>query len=65
LNDDGVDISTSVELKYANGGVARFKTSGVAELANKANIRGSKAFMTVRFRYQSTQLAASSTTDKI
>lgn len=47
LNDDGVDIETEVELKYANGGVARFKTSALKELENKGNIRGSKGFMTV------------------
>lgn len=47
LNEDGVDIETEVELKYANGGVTRFKTSALKELENKANIRGSKNFMTV------------------
>lgn len=47
LNDDGVDVGITVEMKYANGGVARFRTSGLEELANKANIRGTKAFMTV------------------
>lgn len=47
LNENGVDVETEVELKYKNGGVARFKTSALEELSNKANIRGSKNFMTV------------------
>lgn len=48
LNDDGVDVETEVEMKYANGGVARFKTSAMKELTNKAIIRGSNGkFMTV------------------
>lgn len=47
VNEDGVDVETEVELKYRNGGVARFKTSALEELSNKANIRGSKNFMTV------------------
>lgn len=50
LNDEGVDVETEVEMKYANGGVARFKTSGLRELENKANVRGSKGFMTVRLQ---------------
>lgn len=47
VNVDGVDVATEVEMKYRNGGVARFKTSALEELSNKANIRGSKNFMTV------------------
>jgi dihydrodiol dehydrogenase / D-xylose 1-dehydrogenase (NADP) len=47
LNDDGVDVETEVELRYPNGGVARFKTSALQQLQNRANIRGSKAAMTV------------------
>lgn len=47
LNDEGVDVETEVELKYPNGGVARFKTSALQEYDNKATIRGSKASMTV------------------
>lgn len=47
LNGEGVDVETEVELKYANGGVARFKTSALRELENKANVRGSKNLMTV------------------
>lgn len=37
-----------MEMKYPNGGVARFKTSGLREYHNKATIRGSKASITVR-----------------
>lgn len=48
LNDDGVDIETNVELKYPSGGFARFKTSALEELSNKATIRGSKGSLTVR-----------------
>ena len=51
LNEDGVDLETEVEMKYANGGVARFKTSALEELKNKANIRGTKNFMTVSLLY--------------
>lgn len=51
LNDDGVDVETEVELKYANGGVARFKTSGLEELENKANVHGSKGSMTVSVKF--------------
>jgi hypothetical protein len=47
LNENGVDVETEVELKYKNGGVARFKTSALEELSNKANVRGSENFMTV------------------
>jgi dihydrodiol dehydrogenase / D-xylose 1-dehydrogenase (NADP) len=47
VNEDGVDVETEVEMKYACGGVARFKTSALKELENKANVRGSKSFMTV------------------
>lgn len=50
LNEDGVDVETEVEMKYACGGVARFKTSSLEELSNKANVRGSKNFMTVGFQ---------------
>lgn len=50
LNEDGVDVETEVEMKYACGGVARFKTSSLKELSNKANVRGSKNFMTVGFQ---------------
>ena len=49
LNENGVDVETEVEMKYKNGGVARFKTSALEELSNKANIRGTKNFMTVSF----------------
>lgn len=41
LNENGVDIETEVVMKYANGGVARFKTSATEELTNKASVRGS------------------------
>jgi predicted dehydrogenase len=47
LNDEGVDVETEVEMKYSNGGVARFKTSGLQECHNKAIVRGSKASITV------------------
>jgi dihydrodiol dehydrogenase / D-xylose 1-dehydrogenase (NADP) len=47
LNDEGVDIETEVEMKYACGGTAKFKTSALEELSNKANIRGTKGSMTV------------------
>lgn len=47
LNDDGVDVETEVEMKYPNGGVARFKTSGLREYNNTAIVRGSKASITV------------------
>jgi len=46
LNENGVDVETEVELKYANGGVARFKTSALKELTNKAHVRGTKSLMT-------------------
>lgn len=49
VNENGVDVETEVEMKYKNGGVARFKTSALEELSNKANIRGTKNFMTVSF----------------
>jgi hypothetical protein len=48
LNDEGVDVETEVEMKYSCGGVAKFKTSALEELSNKANIRGTKGSMTVR-----------------
>lgn len=47
LNDDGVDVETEVEMKYPNGGVARFKTSGLREYHNTAIVCGSKASITV------------------
>ena len=47
LNDDGVDVETEVEMKYPNGGVARFKTSGLREYNNTAIVHGSKASITV------------------
>lgn len=47
LNEDGVDVETEVELKYENGGIARFKTSALKELTNKANVRGSDNSMMV------------------
>ena len=34
-------------MKYPNGGVARFKTSGLREYNNTAIVRGSKASITV------------------
>lgn len=51
LNDDGVDVETEVEMKYANGAVARFKTSALKELENKAHVRGTKGSMTVSSEY--------------
>lgn len=47
VNENGVDVETEVELTYKSGGIARFKTSALKELNNKAHIRGSKNFMTV------------------
>lgn len=52
LNDDGVDEEMSAVLKYANGGIAKIKTSGLKQLQNKANIQGTKASMTVSFIYK-------------
>lgn len=48
LNDEGVDVSTQVEMTYPCGGVARFKTSALEELSNRAIIRGTKGSITVR-----------------
>lgn len=47
LNEDGVDVETEVELKYANGGVTRYKTSCLEQQKNQALITGSKSSMTV------------------
>ena len=47
LNDDGVDIAIKGELKFANGGVAKIKTSAVEALRNSAIIRGTKGSMEV------------------
>jgi dihydrodiol dehydrogenase / D-xylose 1-dehydrogenase (NADP) len=42
LNEEGVDIDVKGELKFANGGVAKIRTSGTEELRNSAIIRGTK-----------------------
>lgn len=47
LNDEGVDVETEVEMSYASGGVARFKTSALQELGNTATVRGENGAMTV------------------
>lgn len=46
-NENGVDVETEVEMRYRKGGVARFKTSFLEELGNRAIVRGSKSEMTV------------------
>lgn len=56
VNVDGVDVATEVEMKYRNGGVARFKTSALETLSNKANVRGSKNWMTVSVEYDSSEI---------
>lgn len=47
LNDEGVDLATEVEMTYPCGGVAKFKTSALKELGNRAIIRGSEGEITV------------------
>ncbi|XP_053692419.1 trans-1,2-dihydrobenzene-1,2-diol dehydrogenase-like [Sabethes cyaneus] len=42
LNDDGIDMAMEGELHFADGGVARIKTSAFGLLKNKAIIRGTK-----------------------
>lgn len=47
LNDDGIDMSMEGTLEFADGGVARIKTSAFGLLKNKAVIRGTKGEITV------------------
>ncbi|KAL9706875.1 hypothetical protein quinque_010393 [Culex quinquefasciatus] len=47
LNEDGVDLEVSAELHFANGGIARMKTSALEKQTNTATVRGSKGTMTV------------------
>lgn len=50
MNEDGVDIETNVELRYSNGGIARFKTSALKELKNEATIQGTIGKITVKVK---------------
>lgn len=47
LNEDGVDVATNIELKFANGGIANLRTSSLEEYDNKATIKGTKGSITV------------------
>lgn len=47
LNEENVDIETSVKLRFPGGGVATMKTNGVKQLANTAVITGSKGTITL------------------
>uniref|UniRef100_A0A8D8DB84 Trans-1,2-dihydrobenzene-1,2-diol dehydrogenase n=1 Tax=Culex pipiens TaxID=7175 RepID=A0A8D8DB84_CULPI len=47
LNEDGVDLEVSAELHFANGGIARMKTSALEKQTNTATVRGSKGTMTL------------------
>lgn len=49
LNDDGVDVEMTAELKYGNDRVARMRTSFLELLSNEAKIVGTKGTMTVSF----------------
>lgn len=49
LNDDGVDIEVTAELKYSNNRVGKMKTSFLERLSNGAKIVGTKGTMTVCF----------------
>lgn len=47
LNEDGVDVEVNAELHFANGGIAKMKTSALQKLVNTAVVRGSKGTMTL------------------
>lgn len=47
LNEDGVDVEVAAELHFANGGIAKMKTSALEKLANVATVRGSKGTVTL------------------
>lgn len=48
LNDEGVDVDMSAELKYGENKVGRIKTSALHQLTNAAKIVGTKGQITVR-----------------
>ncbi|KAG5667480.1 hypothetical protein PVAND_015460 [Polypedilum vanderplanki] len=56
LNEEGVDTETEVELKYPNGGVARYKTNSTKELSNIATVTGSKGTMKLHTFWCPTEL---------
>lgn len=47
LNDEGVDIEATAELKYGNNRVAKIKTSFLKTLSDDAKVVGTKGTMTV------------------
>lgn len=47
LNDDGVDLEMTAELKYTGNKVAKMKTSAIQSLSNAAKIIGTKGTITV------------------
>lgn len=47
LNDDGVDVEMTAEIKYGDDKVGTIKTSALDNLSNAAKIVGKKGEMTV------------------
>lgn len=49
LNDDGIDVEVTGELKFPSGGITKFKQSCLRPLSNVATIKGTKGKFVVSF----------------
>lgn len=49
LNDEGVDVEVSAEIRYGDNQVGNLKTSGLRKLSNTAKIVGTKGQITVNY----------------
>lgn len=47
LNDDGIDLEMSAELKYGENKIGKIKTSAISTTSCTAKIRGTKGEITV------------------